>query len=151
MRLFSVLNLTFGALNITWCVLVAVSILIFSVPGANAASVTEWGASRADPISSQIVGRWQLIAIYENGDNISAEKSLKEYWVFKDNGWVEHFEEPFGLRRSTYSVSGRALTVKPKNHKEGIRRYSIKYVDKEKMIWRLRDRNITYTYNLIRY
>ena len=135
----------------TYSTLIFLLLLAFYGPAVKAASVTEWGAGRVNSIADHLIGRWQLIAIYENNENISADKSVKEYWVFKNNGWVEHFEEPFGLRRSSYYLSGRALTIKPKKRSEGVRRFSIKYVDKEKMIWRLRQGNSTYTYNLIRY
>lgn len=120
------------------------------IQSSYAASVTSWGGHQQQTLQTQVVGRWQLIAIYENGQNITANESLKDYWIFKKNGWVEHNEEPFGLRRSSYWVKGRNLTVKPKSN-NGSRVFRINYVDKEKMIWKHRQEGRTYTYNLVRY
>lgn len=117
---------------------------------AVAASVTSWGGSQKASLKSQVVGKWQLIATYENGDNISSQNNQSDYWIFKRNGWVEHNEEPHGLRRSSYWVNGRTLTVKPKNSDE-VRSFRIKYIDNEKMIWTQRSEGATYTYNLVRY
>lgn len=117
---------------------------------AIAASVTSWGGSQKASLQSQVVGKWQLIATYHNGENISAQSERSDYWIFKRNGWVEHNEESHGLRRSRYWLDGRTLSVKPKNSDE-VRSFRIKYIDNKKMIWTQRVEENSYTYNLVRY
>lgn len=116
----------------------------------HAASVVEFGGHRANTLQDKVVGKWQLVAIYEGSENISAQETLRDYWIFKDNGWVEHYEEPFGLRRSTYWMEGRKLTVKTRDN-QSIREFLVKYVDREKLILKIRLEGRTYTYNMARY
>lgn len=135
-------------MKLYWIALFFTSSLFVSA--ANAASVTSWGGQQKQSLQSQMVGKWQLLAIYEDGENITPETSLRNYWIFKRNGWVEHNEEPEGLRRSNYWVNGRTLTIKLKGNK-GTRVFRVSYVDKDKMIWKYRDNGKSYSYNLARY
>ncbi len=116
----------------------------------NAASVTSWGGQQKQSLQSQIVGKWQLVAIYENDENITTDESLKNYWIFKRTGWVEHNEVPIGVRRSHFWVSGRTLAIRLKDN-QGIQSFTISYLDRDKMIWRYHEGEKTYTYNLARY
>lgn len=135
-------------MKLYWVALFFTSSLFVSA--ANAASVTSWGGQQKQSLQSQMVGKWQLLAIYEDGENITPETSLRNYWIFKRNGWVEHNEEPEGLRRSNYWINGRTLTIKLKGNK-GTRVFRVSYVDKDKMIWKYRDNGKSYSYNLARY
>lgn len=130
-----------------WLVAMLISICLGSP--AFAASVTDWGSARPT-VDNKIVGRWHLVAVYEGSENISMNQVLKDYWIFKPNGWVEHLEEPFGLRRSSYWMEGRKLAVQDRSGKE-IRMFVVTYIDDEKMIWKYRQEGRTYTCNLARY
>ena len=114
-----------------------------------AASVTDWGSARPK-VENKVVGKWQLVAVYQGSENIRADEVLKDYWIFKANGWVEHYEEPEGLRRSSYWLEGRNLTVRERNGRSS-RTFLVTYVDNEKMIWKHRSDGRTYTYNFARY
>lgn len=130
------------------CYFVFVINMLLSL-SAQAAQVTTWGSSE-NAVENKVVGKWQLVAIYEGSTNISADTALKDYWIFKSNGWVEHYEEPFGLRRSSYWVKGRRLAVKDRSGKN-TRVFHITYVDREKLIWKYREEGRTFTYNFARY
>ncbi|MDX1694926.1 MAG: lipocalin family protein [Ketobacteraceae bacterium] len=114
-----------------------------------AASVTDWGNARPR-VESKVVGKWQLVAVYEGSQNLSADSTPRDYWIFKENGWVEHFEEPHGLRRSTYWLDGRNLVVRERSGRSS-RTFLVTYVDGDKMIWKHRDNGRTFTYNFARY
>lgn len=130
-----------------WCLAILTSLSLYAP--AFAASVTDWGGARPT-VDNKIVGKWQLVAVYEGQENISANQSLRDYWIFKPNGWVEHLEEPFGLRRSSYWMEGRKLAVRDRSGKD-TRTFVVTYIDDEKMIWKHRQDGRTYTYNFSRY
>lgn len=130
-----------------WFLTVLISYFLCST--VYAAKVTDWGSARP-AVESKIVGKWQLVAVYEGSENVSSSQALKDYWIFKENGWVEHFEEPFGLRRSSYWMEGRKLAVRDRTG-QNTRVFMVTYVDREKMIWKHRLDGRTYTYNFARY
>ena len=135
-------------MKIFWIALFFTNSLL--IQPANAASVTSWGSQQKQSIQSQMVGKWQLVAIYEDSENATPEENYRNYYIFKRNGWVEHNQEPLGLRRSSFWVNGRTLTIKPKGNKETYV-YRISYIDKDKMIWKYRKGGKAYSYNLVRY
>ncbi len=125
------------------------STITFSSPTL-AANVTSWGGNAKQSYATQLMGRWALVAIFEQGQNISGATSLSDYWIFKRNGFVDHNEMPKGLQRSYYSLSDRKLTIKDKKTRNK-RYFTIKYIDQRRLILIHKKEGHTFTYNLERY
>ncbi len=122
------------------------------LPGsAQAASVTDWGGGRHNTLADKLVGRWILVGIFDDNQEISTEEQLTDYWIFKSNGIVEHREYPKSIRRSNYYIDGRNLIVTDRRDRS-TREFFIKYITSHKLIWinRQEDGN-TITYNFERY
>lgn len=134
-------------MTLPWLFAILISFCVSETVAA--ASVTEWGSARPK-VTNKVVGKWQLVGIYEGSTRIHPDEVIRDYWIFKDNGWVEHYEEPEGLRRSSYWMEGRKLTVRARNGSE-TRSFLVTYVDKERMIWKVREAGRTLTYNFARY
>lgn len=116
-----------------------------------AAAVVEWGGSsqNANRMFDQLIGRWQVAAVYQDNQNVTADADLSDYWLFRSNGFVEHNEHAHGLRRSTFSVDGRQLIIRDRRTRTE-REFFIKFVDSNRLIWDIRVEDKTITYNLER-
>lgn len=126
--------------------------LLLQVSWSQAASVTEWGgaAQQTNRIFEQLLGRWHVAAVYHDNQNMTNEEDLGDYWVFRSNGFVEHAEHTHGLRRSTFYVNGRDLTVRDRRTRTE-RQMFIKFIDHKRLIWDIRVEGKTITYNLERH
>lgn len=114
------------------------------------ANVTSWGQGARQNYTSQLIGRWAFVAVFENGQDVTQSESQKDYWVFKRKGFIDINEAPDGLKRGYYSVSNRDLTIKDKKTRSK-RHFKIKYIDQKRLILIHRKDGRTLTYNLERY
>lgn len=120
---------------------------------ASAASVTEWGGGSRNTSSSlqqQLIGKWLLVAVYEDNQDVTNSKQLNDYWLFKENGLVEHNEEPIGLRRSNYQVESRNIYLQDRRTRTN-RTFVVQHITNNKLIWIDRQDDREFTYNFERY
>jgi hypothetical protein len=118
---------------------------------AIAASVVEWRGpqQQASQLYDQIIGRWEVAALYEDNNNVS-EQAFGDYWIFRTNGFVEHLEQGKGIRRSTFGVDDRTLIIRDRRSRTD-RQFLIKYIDEKRVIWEHRVGETVFTYNLERH
>ncbi|OUS24373.1 hypothetical protein A9Q99_24475 [Gammaproteobacteria bacterium 45_16_T64] len=116
----------------------------------NAANVTSWGSNNPQGYTSQLIGRWALLAVYEKGQNLSNNTAQSDYWIFKRNGFIELREGEAPLKRSYFTLSNRKLTIKDKKTREK-RHFTIKYIDQKRLILILSQEGVDHTYNFERY
>lgn len=115
-----------------------------------AANVTSWSQGAEQSYASQLMGRWVLNAIFENGLDSSDAESQINYWIFKRKGLMDIREMPNGLQRGYYSLSNRDLAIKDKKTRS-TRHFTIKYIDQSRLILIHNIGARTLTYNLERY
>ena len=90
------------------------------------------------------------MAVYEDNLDVTNTKQLNDYWLFKENGLVEHNEEPVGLRRSNYQVESRNIYLQDRRTRTN-RTFVVQHITNSKLIWIDKQDDREFTYNFERY
>lgn len=102
-------------------------------------------------MAGSIVGEWQLVSIVENGQNITAGETVKDFWKFHADGTVEYRNLIKGKVKSTYKLAGKKLVIKSVDHRpDGVFEIQNAKYKNGKMSWKLEWLGRVLTYNLER-